>query len=236
MLFRWLVTVLLVVQLGGVQLNTIAQSYPAKRNADSYLYLPYIAYDPPLQIIVLSTGFPPDRPGFTVSGYVLNRTQKPFYNVMLRVNLNDPGVSNSTQATSSKISGFASTAFPATLPGQPNSFLYIQRGGSRSIALESTEVYQALDKSPNVSTYVALNASDWISGNSMITGTVRNDTALSVQDALVYVIITGTTSCTTLPGVFLMTTTLQPGETTPYIAYGCDPMIPYPVAQGRVSP
>jgi len=233
-LFRWLITTLLVCQLAGLQLIAAAQLNPSKQSADVHLYMPYVVNDPPLQIVLLSISNPQPSLGFVISGYVLNRTKKPFYGVQVHLMLSattfNPPSSQPYGATEIMV-------FPASLPGQPNPFGFQLRHASPdTVTVESAEIIQALDKSPNDPTYVALNASDWVSANSRITGTVRNETAFTVRDARVFVMISGTTDCYTAPGGFLVTTTLQPGESQPYYAIGCDPMIAFPVAQGRVSP
>ena len=232
MLSRWVIKLLLVCQLVGVPLNAATQFNLSKPNADVHLYMPFVANDPPLQIVLLTINNPQPGLGFVVSGYVLNRTQQPFYDVQVHLVLS---ASTFTPPSSQNYGADVTMAFPATLPSQPNPFTFQLRHGSPdTLTVESVEIYQALDKSPNGSTYIALNASEWVSKNSRITGTVRNESAFTVRDARVIVMISGTTSCYTAPGG-LITSTLQPGESQPYVSYGCDPMNVFPVAQGRVS-
>lgn len=245
MLFRLLVTALMIVQLAGAYWDAphvvVAQSSSTKADADTHMYMPYVSYELPLQAVAISAGR--ENPNFSddffVQGYVRNRSTRPVYSVTVLLHLTVYIAYTTTVYIVDTFTQTVSTAFIATLPGQTNPFLLqVNRGGRYSLRVDHASIIEAVDPAPDDPTYVQLDVSNWLTGTGRITGTVRNTSDLPVRDMRVVMRYTDNPLYETCQWkmAVLMTTTLQPGEATTYYAYQCGIGTLLPVAQGLVSP
>ena len=209
----------------------------------TFLYLPAVSYelpDLPLQMYA-TLGVSNDTPHMAYTwGYLLNTATEPLYDATLRVTV----MRIEKNCCGQVIGIYTDTytlkpVFTSTLPGQLNPFFFtLQSSKVTDYRVESVITHTARIKLPTDSTYVALDASHWMTGtdsfgNSVITGTVRNNTALSVRD--VRLLFTDAIYFCGWSEAPLLTTTLKSGESTSYATNYCGidrPIIT--VAQGAV--
>ena len=247
MIFRLLLATLMLVQIAGTNRResrmdgeTLADT---QAQANQHLYLPAVSYELPVQVVFWGEAADTFEPIYNheAIGYVINGSTKPVYSVALLLrytqyfSLGPPQLI--TYANAITLSPF----FSATLPGQANPFYYgISNGNHTSTYFDDVHVIGYADSTPNDQTYVALDASQWSLGNaSRIIGIVRNTSTVPVQDAQVVIMYMPTgpfnRACAWTQAT-LVTTTLQPGETTEYYGHSCGIGTPLLIAQGLVSP
>ena len=232
--FRLLITIVLLIQIAGVPLNTFqsedAYSSPNANNDNVLLYMPIITQELPMQVVITGRDFVFDIPPYSyVNGYILNTSEEPLYEASLLVTLYDSSAATETRV----IRPF----FTATLPGQPNPFGYTAFGTSEhAIYIGAVTLNTARYRLPDDPTYAALEITNYITETNQITGTVKNSSDKSVKDARV-VIFYEDGKCEPVDAS-LITTTLKPGESTQFnlLEFLCmqSGKVPHPVAQGTV--
>ena len=242
----------MLVQIAGTSTNGKSLSDGTfgviQAEADQPLYLPFVSHESPFKAVLLGEAADTFEANYnhTAIGYVINRTATPVYSVTLLLTFTRYFSLGPPQLTTDTITVTLSPFFSATLPGQVNPFsFYTFNSNHMWITFDDVSVINQAEPTPNDPTYVTLDASQWITGQSsfedhpIMTGTLRNTSQVPVHDASVVIMYLSTNVFNRVCAwrqAALLTTTLQPGEATTYYAYNCGSSTPLPVAQGLVSP
>jgi len=179
-MIRHFIGLLLIFVAAGITLNRSASSAPPEGDTLHYLPLVFKADEPPIVEIVglnywESFGYYPTY--YKVYGYVNNLTDDPVYSVELEVDYTicsefDPCYSGTYTI---------STVLPATLPGQLNPFSHESTLGHASIHYGEVRI-KSFSLNGNGVSYAPLTVVNWEYANSILSGTIRNDTEHTLTD------------------------------------------------------
>lgn len=180
---------LLIGLIGMVGNPSLATGIHAGEGEVPLLYLPIVVKPPLVDLVVTSAGDAIGYPGYVwLNGYVNSLVSKPVFSVNIKVEyLLYPYCEPPDPCEPYEMSEIVHPAFPATLLGQLNPFLWEFMYAKDYASVVQVKVLSASLNNDSGRTYYPLTVLSWQREDKAVIGRVRNDSGKNLGEARVVV-------------------------------------------------